>query len=169
MKTLLSILFTALLFSSCQQPQEATAPEIVIDEELRNIINQKNTTLEQLYANGQIDSAATFFAEDVIQMPPNAPAMKGIEAYKEDWKKSISMGKWLFDLEAQEVRRSGPMAVELGTYTLRFEPNEDSPMPGFKDHGHYLVLWEKHNDEWKIVWDAPVSEVPLPMAVPEEE
>lgn len=169
MKTILSILISALLLVSCQQPEEPKEPEIIMDEDLRALINQKNNTLEQLYADGDIDSAATYFADNVIQLPPNAPAMKGIEAYTEDWKKSISMGKWLFNFEAQEVKRSGPMAVELGTYTLKFEPNENAPMPGFDDHGHYVVLWEKQNDEWKIVWDAPVSEVPLPMSIPQEE
>jgi hypothetical protein len=31
------------------------------------------------------------------------------------------------------------------------------------DEGNYLVLWEKIDGDWKILWDAPVSTVPMPM------
>ena len=153
-----------VLISGCNTPAENTTteePSIVVDEALRKLINEKNNILESLYLSGDIDSASTYFAENLIQLPPNAKAIKGRDAYVEEWSNMVATGTWKFDLEAQEVRKSGPMAVELGVYTLEFSPNENAPMPAFKDAGHYVVLWEKHGDDWKIVWDAPVSEVPL--------
>lgn len=158
-------LLVPLFFASCNQPPKQ---EIVVDEELKILINQKNKMLEELYASGNIDSAVQFFASNMIQMPPNAPAIRGKEAFVNEWNKAVSVGKWIFDLEAQEVRRSGPMAVELGTYTLKFEPGEHAPIPEHTDTGHYVVLWEKQDDDWKIVWDAPVSEVPIPVPPMEE-
>lgn len=151
-------LLVLLCITGCKKQTPAT---IEVDDKLKKEINEKNNILEQLYAEGKIDSAATYFTADLIQMPPNAKPILGREAYIEEWKKSVAIGKWIFNLEAKEVRRSGPMAVELGTYTLEFQPNNNAPMPGFKDRGSYVVLWEKHDDEWKIVWDAPVSEIPL--------
>ncbi|UWX54227.1 hypothetical protein NYZ99_14805 [Maribacter litopenaei] len=32
-----------------------------------------------------------------------------------------------------------------------------------QDMGNYVVLWEKIDDDWKVLWDAPVSSVPMPM------
>lgn len=29
------------------------------------------------------------------------------------------------------------------------------------DQGNYIVLWENIDRDWKIVWDAPVSDMPL--------
>lgn len=168
MRTLFLACMLALAFISCNQSQPDSKNTIIVDEELRAIINQKNNTLEKLYASGEIDSAATYFSPDLIQMPPNAPAIKGKDAYIAAWKSNIAIGQWLFDLEAREVRRSGNMAVELGTYTLKFEPKANAPMPGFEDHGHYMVLWEKDAEgDWKAVWDAPVSEVPMSYQEPE--
>ncbi len=148
---------------SCQQPTTAVKSALTSSEEVKTIIDEKNDQLEILYKTGQIDSAATYFAEDVIQMPPNSPAIKGIEMYKKRWKEATQMAEWDFQLEALEVRRTGDMAIELGKYTLSLTPTENSPIPAMNDSGHYLVLWELIDGDWKIVWDAPVSENPLPM------
>lgn len=163
MKKFALLTLLCLLCISCTSKQENT---IVVDADLKDLINQKNNILEELYAKGAIDSAATYFDPNLIQLPPNATALKGKDAYIEEWKNMTAIGDWKFNLEAVEVRRSGPMAVELGQYTLEFNPNEQSPMPGFTDKGHYLVLWEKRDTDWKIVWDAPVSELPLPANEP---
>jgi ketosteroid isomerase-like protein len=158
------ILAVALVLSSCQS---TTVSEVLMvstnAEEVKKIIDQKNDQLEILYKTRQIDSVATYFADDVIQMPPNSPAIKGIEMYKERWMEATGMAEWDFQFEAQEVRRTGDMAVELGKYTLNLTPTENSPIPPIEDSGHYIVLWEFIDGDWKIVWDAPVSENPLPM------
>ena len=158
------ILAVALIHSSCQ-PTAVSEAQIVSTnvEEVNKIIDQKNDQLEILYKTRQIDTAATYFADDVIQMPPNSPAIKGIEMYKERWMEATGMAEWDFQFEAQEVRRTGDMAVELGKYTLRLTPTENSPIPPIEDSGHYIVLWELIDGDWKIVWDAPVSENPLSM------
>ncbi|MGK7391062.1 MAG: YybH family protein [Candidatus Cyclobacteriaceae bacterium M2_1C_046] len=152
------------------EDQETTqAAEKQNAEQIKQIIQNKNEKLERWYKEGKIDSAATVFAEDVVQMPPNSPALRGIDDFKKEWKRLVQEGTWLFDLNAQEVRHSGDLAMELGKYTLDFNPDEDSKIPSFSDKGNYVVLWEKRNGEWEIVWDAPVSEQPLPDMVMEHE
>lgn len=131
--------------------------------EVKKIIDEKNAKLEQWYSQGMIDSAATVFSDDVIQMPPNAQPIKGLENFKKVWKENSQFGRWQFDLNAEEVKVSGDLAVELGSYTLDFSPAANSPVPAMSDKGNYVVLWEKKNGEWKITWDAPVSENPMPM------
>jgi len=152
-------------FLSCQESKTTnprSGPEY--SEEIKQIIESKNAKLVAWYAEGQIDSVATHFAENTIQMLPNQPAIIGNENFKQAWKQNVQMGTWQFELNTEAVKANDDLATELGTYTLTFIPNEGSPIPAMTDKGHYVVLWEKITDDWKILWDAPVSSVPLPMA-----
>ena len=163
------LILSFIIITACS-PEDRTAdtdqrsetPEESSDEIMR-IIDEKNNEIEQLYREGRIEEAASHFAANLIQMPPNQPIINGRDEYISRWNESAAMGTWEFDLRVQEVKSSGNLAVERGTYTLGFTPNENSPIPAMMDEGNYLVLWEKTDGEWKILWDAPVSSVPLPM------
>lgn len=165
MRTLLRItnliLLTVLLFA-CDQPVKH-ADEQLNNEELKKIINEKNARICEFYKQGQADSVASFFADNMIQMVPNQQPTIGIEMFKESWGQIMQFGTWTFTLNAEEVKSCGNMAVERGKYTLKFEPNDNSPIPKQNDKGNYLVLWEKIDGDWKGVWDAPVSELPIPV------
>ncbi len=102
-------------------------------------------------------------------MPPHQEPMEGMEQFKKSWKENVGYGDWDFNIEAKEVKVCGEMAVERGEYNLNFNPNESAPMPAFKDEGNYVVLWEKINGDWKIVWDAPVSKIPMSNFIAEEK
>lgn len=156
--TLLMIVFAA----SCEQPTPEPMSGEAYSSEIQKIIEEKNEKIEGFYASGMIDSAAVHFADNSIQFMPNQPAVIGVENYKAAWKQHIQFGTWEFDLNTQEVKASGDLATEYGKYTMTFTPNETSPIPAMEDEGNYLVLWEKLDGEWKVVWDAPVTELPMP-------
>ena len=129
--------------------------------EVREIIDRKNATLERWYAEGMIDSAAMAFAEDTWQMPPNAPPLVGLAAYRDFWEQAVQWGRWQFDFNTQDVVVGDSIAVERGKYTLVFEAGPASAIPSMEDSGNYVVLWRLDPDgEWRVVWDAPVSELP---------
>ena len=164
----LIILIAFMTFFSCQETKNYEEPNSSdYSEQIKKIIDEKNAQIQSWYAAGLIDSVALHFADNCIQMPPNQPALVGIESFKEAWNQNIQFGKWEFELLAQEVKASGDIATELGKYTLSFTPNENSPIPTIVDKGNYVVLWEKINDDWKIVWDAPVSELSIPNQINE--
>ena len=155
----LTFALVALSGLACQEQAPTDSAEV------RAIIESHNTDLVRWYAEGQIDSAALVFAEDTWQMPPNSPPLVGREAYHAFWSQAASWGQWEFTLDAQDVVAQGSIAVERGKYTLRFTPNDQAPegMAAIEDAGNYVVLWRQDADgEWRIVWDAPVSENPLP-------
>lgn len=170
----LSLLIVILIFSRCQSAQEqdieektnSVSTDTVVNEEsieeVRAIIDQKNNELEKLYRKGDMAKASSYFTEDVIQLTPNNTPIKGTNMYIEEWNKAIAQGEWIFDFRVEELKYYGEAAVELGSYDLEIRPAEGSKMPAYKDKGHYVVLWEKDDGEWKIVWDAPVSSQPLP-------
>lgn len=150
---LLSLALTACASGLSQSPQE-----------VRSIIERDNSNAAQWYASGEIDSVASLFAEDAWQMSPNNPPLVGREAIRQFWRQAVKWGKWNFSLQTQDVSVSGPIAVERGKYLLKFVAGPGVPpgMASFEDHGNYLVYWRRGKDgEWRAVWDAPISEVPL--------
>src|SRR6056297_1516893 len=163
----LSVLLIILFVASCDQPTSEPKSGEEYSAHIRKIIEEKNEKIEAFYAKGMIDSAAVHFADDCIQFMPNQPAIVGVENYKATWKQNIQFGKWEFNLNTQEVKASGDLATEYGKYTLTFSPNETSPIPAMEDKGNYMVLWEKIDGDWKVVWDAPVTELPLPSKAPD--
>ena len=117
------------------------------------------------YASRDIEALASIFTDDAWQMPPHQPALIGRHAIREFWRNAVQWGAWDFKLTIQSVDVSDPIAVERGSYVLSFKAGADAPpgMTSFQDRGNYLVHWRHEPDgEWRIVADAPVSELPLP-------
>lgn len=136
-------------------------------EDVRRVIEAHNANIVRWYADGEIDSLAAVFAEDAWQMPPHNPPLVGRAAVREFWRNAVRCGDWEFTLRVLAVDVSGRMAVERGQYVLRFQAGAGAPpgMTSFEDRGNYLVHWRRESDgEWRIVADAPVSELPLPGA-----
>ena len=133
-------------------------------DDVRQAIERHNVNAIRWYAAGDVDSLISIFAEDAWQMPPNSPPLVGRTAIGEFWRNAVRWGKWEFTLKTQAVDVSGLMAVERGKYVLRFTAGSGVPpgMSSFEDRGNYLVQWRQDGDkEWRVVADAPVSELPL--------
>lgn len=139
----------------------------VESDSVREVIERLNAKAVRSYAAGDVDSLCLIFSEDCWQMPPNSPPLIGRTAIREFWTEAVKWGKWDFRLETRAVDVSGTMAVERGKYVVRFTagPNPPPAMPSFEDRGNYLVHWRQETDgEWRIVADAPVSELRLKSA-----
>ena len=134
------------------------------DADVRDIIETKNKEVVGCYASGDIKRLGQVFTEDVWQMPPNSPPLVGREALVGFWSEAMTWGDWAFHLDTQDVVVSSSIAVERGTYRLSFDAGSGAPpgMASFEDYGNYVVAWRHDEDgEWRILWDAPVSEQPL--------
>ena len=152
MKKIFLVSALALAATFAARPQDPSE-----NAEVRQYIEEKNRLLEQWLAEGLMDSLVGVFSEDVVQMPPHSGPVVGIRAFRKNWRKSFEAGTWDFHFTSQQVKRSGDLAVERGIYTLNFKPKANAAIPAFKDKGNYIVVWERNNDRWQIVWNAPVS------------
>jgi ketosteroid isomerase-like protein len=153
MKALQWLLLFSFALAGCQSVPHSS-------DSMHDIIQARNDEAARWYASGNVDALASMFTADAWQMPPNATALVGREAIRGFWRQAVQWGTWNFSLKSDDVKASGPFAVERGKYTLRFIARAGSPFPSFDDRGNYVVLWRLDDGVWRAVWDAPVSEVP---------
>ncbi len=152
------------LFLLCLLLSACTSASLQRTDRVGEVIKRHNANAARWYAEGDIDSVASIFASDAWQMPPNSRPLVGREAIRAFWRQAVQWGRWEFTLETQDVDVSGPIAVERGKYFLRFTAGRGAPpgMASVEDRGNYLVHWRHEGDgQWRIVADAPVSELPL--------
>ena len=102
-----------------------------------------------------VEKTVSFYSDDAIVMPPNAPADTSKEAIRKGWKDfldSISEISW--KTTRVEIAKSGDLAVLVGTYDMTMKD-------GTKDHGKYCEVWEKQpNGNWKCGTDMFSSDLP---------
>ena len=100
------------------------------------------------------------FAEDGVQMPPNAPANVGKSAIRPWVEGLLGAFRCEFTLDVQEVRVSGDWAVERGAYRIMLTPKAGgTPM---EDVGKYITIYQRQPDGvWKMARDIWNSDRPL--------
>ena len=104
---------------------------------------------------------AQLFAADGMEMPPNAPAVKGRAAI-EAMHKTLSTQVDFSDLKIvpTDTKFAGDVAYEAGTYTQMITPKGGKPMP---DKGKYVVVLKKAPDgAWQVVYSIYNSDMPPP-------
>jgi uncharacterized protein (TIGR02246 family) len=111
-----------------------------------------------------VEKTVSFYSDDAIVMPPNAPADTSKEAIRKGWKDfldSISEISW--KTTRVEIAKSGDLAVLVGTYDMTMKD-------GTKDHGKYCEVWEKQpNGNWKCGTDMFNSDLPAASPAAGEE
>jgi uncharacterized protein (TIGR02246 family) len=104
---------------------------------------------------------ADLFAEDAVQMPPNAPANVGkakILTWSDGLLRAFSVN---FALSVSELRVMGDRAFESGSYTINLTP--DSKGRAFEDIGKYITIYQRlPKGGWAVARDIWNSNQPLP-------
>ncbi|RFB76326.1 YybH family protein [Methylovirgula sp. 4M-Z18] len=101
---------------------------------------------------GDTGAWVALFAEDGVQMPPNAPANIGM-AMIGAWSKALlSHFQVEFALAVDEVRVSGDWAFERGGYTIGL--NAAAAGSVMRDSGKYITIYQKSaTGIWRMARD----------------
>jgi ketosteroid isomerase-like protein len=115
-----------------------------------------------------IDKTVSFYSDDAIVMPPNAPPATTIDAIRKIWKDLLTDAKISWKTKKMEVAQSGDLAFSSGTYEVTLN---DPTGKTVNDHGKYLEVWKKQaNGMWKCVADVWNSDLPASVpAAPEKK
>ena len=111
-----------------------------------------------------IDKTISYYAEDAIVMPPNAPSAKTRETIRTAWKEMLTTPgaaiRW--KTTKVEVAKAGDLACVSGTYEETMTEASGKPV---KDYGKYVEIFKKQADgTWKVVADIWNSDLPTSAA-----
>ena len=155
MKTKTLVLFTCFALLSFAFVDTASAADTKIEEALRDLDAQWSAAA----GAKDLEKTVSYYAEDAIVMPPNAPSATTKEAIRNVWKDTLAStinGSW--KATRVEVARSGDMACVSGTYEWTSKDASGKPV---NDRGKYLEVWKKQADgKWKCVADIWNSDLP---------
>jgi uncharacterized protein (TIGR02246 family) len=107
-----------------------------------------------------LEKTISFYSEDAIVLPTNAPAATTKEAIRNTWKDLLASPGLAISWKTTkvEIARSGDLAYTTGTYELTMNDASGKPV---SDHGKYVEVWKKQADgKWKVVADIWNSDLP---------
>ena len=163
LNTFTAVLVLCMLFVSC-------APKPVDMVALRKTIDDYNTASgEAMKTNSNMDKVLSYYAEDAVQLPPNAPMNKGKEAIKKFMNDMMASGMKVTEasFSPMNVEASGNVAYEVGTYDFA------ASVPGMgdmKESGKYIATWKQQADgSWKVAAETWNTNTPMPAPEPKKE
>jgi len=110
---------------------------------------------------GDADAWVSLFAEDGVQMPPNAPANVGKGSIAKWSVGLLNAFRVQFGLTVDEVRVLGDWAFERGAYTINLASAAGGP--SMQDNGKYITIYRKdEGGRWQMARDIWNSNNPLP-------
>lgn len=162
MKTLRWLFLLSIVFSFSLFAQTTTSNQQGTENwtKVRQNIQELGNKMEKAMIDMDHAYLISLYADDAISMPSYSPMVKGKSAIEQMGKKDIEMGTKYksFDTKTTDFYGAGKYAFEIGTYTINFST---SKMPDIKDHGKYVTIWEKQDDNtWKIkveTWNSDVN------------
>jgi ketosteroid isomerase-like protein len=144
--TTVSIFGLSCLFFKCAAQQKRTANL----DEAKKAIEMSNATYFQAFAKGDSALFLAHYTPDCWIMPPNAPAVCGLDAalafFKAAYHKfGLRNGK----LITVDVFGDGVEFVTEVGFWQSFDTNNK-----VRDNGKFLVIWKKTPDGWKMFRDS---------------
>jgi len=148
---LLAVLSLALVSLACQPPAaevgqlseaDKTAIQAVVDDVAEATLA---SDMEALYAK---------MTEDLVEMPPNQPALEGLAAYRE-WLESQDISVSELSVAVAEIDGRGDLAYLRATYSETFTVGEAGPI---EEQGKFVSILKKQADgSWRIaieIWNS---------------
>ncbi|HUX21845.1 MAG TPA: nuclear transport factor 2 family protein [Spirochaetia bacterium] len=112
------------------------------------------TRLFEEYSEAMISGDSEWWGglwdEKAIRMPPNVPALFGVDAITECIERSFRKWRWEFAVNTEEIKSLGDLAIARGSYLATIS-SFDGGEREFLD-GKFLTVFRRQPDgSWKIL------------------
>ena len=108
---------------------------------------------------GDADAWATLWAEDGVQMPPDAPPVVGKSEIREKLWSLLAQFRFDMRIHTEEVRTAADWAFARGMYTATLTPKAGGP--AIPIDGKFMTILARQSDgSWRIYRDIFNSNVP---------
>ena len=155
----IALLLLAVLAAACAPAEEEVAedPDAVepsIGDE--NALNSLVADFMVAMNSGDADAMAALYASDAVRMPPDAEAIRGREAIRQNMVAAFEAADIEVQIHIQETEFSGELAYVHGTFALITSPKDGSASSEIQ--GNWVRLMRREPDgSWLVadeLWNA---------------
>ncbi len=130
------------------------SPDVIAIEE---VLNQYAVSANA----GDLELWLSLHADDVVKMPPDAPAIFGIEELRANFKPAFDNFNTSCVIYPEEAYVDGDLGYARGTYSILITPKAGGETISLMPDGKYLTILKRQPDgSWKISHDCYNSNVP---------
>ena len=121
-------------------------------------IKETNARFTAGLANSDAAAIAAVYTPDARLLAPGSELLTGTQAIAGFWQAGIDAGLRGAELTTLTVDERQDVAIEVGRYTLRIQPNGDNPVT---DTGKYVVVHRRDGSgDWRWHLDIFNSDTP---------
>ena len=113
-------------------------------------IKEGNELLMAAIMKQDAAAAAALYTDDAELFPPGQERVAGKKAIQAFWQTALNSGLKAVKLKTSEVRASGDLAYEIGTY------ESIGAKEVVLERGEYCVIWRYQDQKWKLhrdIWN----------------
>ena len=116
------------------------------DEVAINAIRQE---FLNAYNDGNAAAVAACCSDDVVQLPPSEPAVRGQQAIRDRYEAQFERFACQLSTTTEEFQLLGRWAFAWGTYDITLNPRGDGAT--IRDNGKYLAIFRRTSEgSWKF-------------------
>lgn len=111
-----------------------------------------------------VERVLSFYADDALLLPPNAPIATGKEAIRTVWSQFVAIPGFAINWQTTkvEVSRAGDLAYQVASFEVTVNDPKGRPVA---DRGKYVAVWKRQPDgSWRVITDIWNSNSPPPSA-----
>ena len=103
------------------------------------------------YEQKNLEGLMTLYVDDAVVALHGQPALFGIDAIRDYFSTRIGKAESIFELDYELRETHGDIAYIISKYWLKAIDKETGDI--YKDAGRSLLVYEKHDGQWKIAAD----------------
>ena len=156
----ISMIFMIMILTACQMKESAS--KIEADKAaIRKVTDQALLLVTKVNKDNAAEWVKSFYTDDGVVFPPNAPPVKGQKAIIEMLQNYPPMTDYI--QKPEELIVFGDYAYQWDTWSVTV-PLADQTT--FKDAGTIFWIWQKQIDgSWKLWREIWHSDLPIPSAI----